>query len=242
MRSVRLLVAAAARRVLGPLLPARETLPFSYWLYRLSGTCGPELSHLNEFISSTGTAIDVGANEGLFTYVLSKRFQRVHAFEVNKEVANPIAQYNPGNITLHPCGLFSSSRTARFYIPVTKGFASVGWGSFDRDNLPGAKEFIEMDVEVRPLDDFGIASVDFVKIDVEGHEIEVLKGGVKTIEQSRPIVLIEVKDDHLQFISAWFLARNFRHYSLEEVFNLQWKNANHLHVPAERVGRLAICV
>jgi FkbM family methyltransferase len=178
----------------------------------------------------------------LFTYVLSKRFQRVHAFEVNKEVANPIAQYNPRNITLHRCGLSSSSRTARFYIPVTKGFASAGWGSFDRDNLPGAKEFIEMDVEVRPLDDFGITGVDFIKIDVEGREIEVLKGGAKTVEGSRPIVLIEVKDDHLQSVNAWFLARNFRHYSLEEVFNLKWKNANYLYVPAEQVGRLGICV
>jgi FkbM family methyltransferase len=237
-----MLAAAAARRVLGPFVPARKKLPFSYWLHRLSRTCGPELSYLNEFISSTGTAIDVGANEGLFTYVLSKRFHRVHAFEVNKEVANPIAQYNPGNITLHPCGLSSSSRTARFYIPVTKGFASAGWGSLNRDNLPGAKEFIEMDVEVRPLDDFGIASVDFVKIDVEGHEIEVLKGGAKTIEQSRPIVLIEVKDDHLQSVNAWFLARNFRHYSLEEVFNLRERNANHLYVPTERMDRLGICV
>jgi len=99
-----------------------------------------------------------------------------------------------------------------------------------------------MDVEVRPLDDFGITGVDFIKIDVEGREIEVLKGGAKTVEGSRPIVLIEVKDDHLQSVNAWFLARNFRHYSLEEVFNLKWKNANYLYVPAEQVGRLGICV
>ncbi len=238
MRSIRLLAVRAARHVLAPFVPARKKLPFSYWLLRLSGICGPELLHLNEFIVATGTAIDVGANEGLFTYVFSQRFQRVYSFEVNEEAAKPIAQYNPGNITLYPYGLSSSSRTARFYIPVTNGFASTGWGSLERDNLPGAKEFLEMDVQVRPLDDFGITDVDFIKIDVEGHELDVLKGAAKTIEQSRPVVLTEVRKEHLKAVDVWFRARNFRHYRLDELFNLPTNTADHLYVPAELSDQL----
>lgn len=233
-----MLAAAAARRILRPLLPARKKLPFSYWLHRVCGICGPELSHLNEFILSRGTAIDVGANEGLFTYVFSKRFQRVYAFEVNEEVATPIAQYNPGNVTLFTCGLSSVARIARFYIPVIRGFALNGWGSFDRGNLPGAEEFIEKDVQVKPLDDSGITGVDFIKIDVEGHEIEVLKGAAATIRESRPIVLIEVRDENLSPVNAWFLALNFRRYSIEELFNLKEKNENQLYVPAELSNQL----
>lgn len=238
MKSIRLLAVRAARRVLSPLVPASKKLPFSYWLLRLSGICGPELSHLNEFIIATGTAIDVGANEGLFTYAFSKRFQRVYSFEVNQEIARPIGDYNPGNITLYPCGLSSSSRTARFYIPVTNGFASTGWGSLERDNLSGSKEFIEMDVQVRPLDDFGITSVNFIKIDVEGHEVDVLKGAAQTIEQSRPVVLTEVRNEHLKTVDDWFRARNFRHYRLDELFRLHTNTGDHLYVPAELSDQL----
>lgn len=238
MTSIRLLAIKAARRVLGPFVPAGKKLPFSYWSLRLSGICGPELSRLNEFIVATGTAIDVGANEGLFTYALSKRFQRVYAFEANEGVARPIAQYNHGNITLFTCGLSSASRIARFFIPVTKGFASPGWGSLYRDNLPGAKEFIEMDVQLHPLDHFGITGVGFIKIDVEGHEMEVLKGAAQTIEQSRPVVLTEVKSEHLETLCAWFRARDYKHYSLDEVFELRASTGNHLYAPAELSNQL----
>jgi len=238
MRSIRLLAVRAARRVLDPFVPARKKLPYSYWLLRLSGICGPELSHLDEFIVATGTAIDIGANEGLFTYAFSRRFQRVYAFEANEAVARPIAEYNPGNITLFTCGLSSASRVAKFFIPVTKGFASAGWGSLYRDNLPGAKEFIEMDVQLRPLDDFGITGVDFIKIDVEGHEAEVLKGAAQTIEQSRPVVLAEVRNEHLDNVSAWFRARNYKHYKLDELLQLRANTGDHLYAPAELSSRL----
>ena len=240
MRSVRRLAAAAARRLLAPLVPSRHRLPFSYWLHRLGGTCGPELRHLDKLIVSGGTAIDVGANEGLYTYVLSKRFKRVYAFEINSDVAGPITQYNPGNITLFTCGLSSTPRTARFYIPVMANCALAGWGSLDRYNLPGAETLIEKDVQVRPLDEFGIASVDFVKIDVEGHEMEVLEGAASTIGQSRPIVLIEVKESNLQAVNSWFLERNFRHYRIQDFLDRLEEGADHIYVPIERLSLLGL--
>ena len=95
-----------------------------------------------------------------------------------------------------------------------------------------------MDVQLRPLDDFGITGVDFIKIDVEGHEVEVLKGAAQTIEQSRPVVLTEVKGEHLETVSAWFRARDYKHYSLDEVFELQASTGNHLYAPAELSNQL----
>jgi FkbM family methyltransferase len=238
MRSPRDLAFAAARRILGPFVPTRKKLPFFYWLHRGLGMCGPEFSHLSDFFVSTETAIDIGANQGLFTYVFSRRFQRVYAFEVDEEVASTISNYNPGNITLYPFGLSSTSRTSKFYIPVLKGLALAGWGSFDRDNLAGAEEFIEKDVQVKRLDEFEIPAADFVKVDVEGHEVEVLKGAAATIDRCRPVVLIEVKDKNLETVNSWFEVRNFRRYGVEQLFDPKGKNANYLYIPMELIARL----
>jgi hypothetical protein len=46
------------------------------------------------------------------------------------------------------------------------------------------------------LDDYNLASVGFIKIDVEGHELAVLRGGLKTIQRCLPMLLIEIEDRH----------------------------------------------
>jgi FkbM family methyltransferase len=58
----------------------------------------------------------------------------------------------------------------------------------------------EFRVHVRRLDDLlassGRSNVDFVKIDVEGAEVDVLSGATRVLEQDRPIVLVEVEEAH----------------------------------------------
>ncbi len=99
MKPLRLL-AAAVRRLLGPFVPARKKLPFTYWVYSLEGACEPELEHLDEIIASTRAAVDIGTGIGLYTFALSKHFERVYAFDCNEKVTDLISQYNPGKIQL----------------------------------------------------------------------------------------------------------------------------------------------
>jgi FkbM family methyltransferase len=193
--------AAAMWRLISPFVPARKQLPFLYWLQILSGDYGPDLTQVDRLFANIGVTIDVGANEGLFTYRFSKKFRHVYAFEISPDLAAPITQYNPGNITPYSCGLSSTARAATLHIPVTKGFASTGWGSIDQTVFPDAEYMIEKNVLVKSLDDFGITGVDFIKIDVEGHELEVLKGAATTIKESHPILLVEVQDDNLSTVS-----------------------------------------
>jgi FkbM family methyltransferase len=240
MKSPKILFAAVARRILTPFVPARKMLQFNFWLLRLGGGCEPELLHLDDFIAATGAAIDIGANVGFYTYVLSKYFKRVYAFEINEEITGQIAQYNPGNIELIHCGLSSETRIAQFYVPVTGGIKQIGWGSLNRDNLPGAEKLIEKDVRVAPLDDFAIAGVDFIKIDVEGHEVEVLKGAAATVEKSRPIVLIELKKEHVEEVNAWFSNLDYKHCRLEDFNDVPGHRSNHIYVPLERLVHFGI--
>lgn len=240
MKSPRRLAAAVLRRSLLPFVWNRNRLPLLYWLHMLEGPCGPELTMMERFFVGTDTAIDIGANCGLFTYRLSRRFRHVHSFEINAEVSRPIAKYSRPNITLHSCGLSSQPGTARFYVPIFKGLVLTGWGSLNRDNLPGAQDFIELSVQLKRLDDFGISKVDFIKIDVEGHEIEVLKGGANTIQRSRPVVVIEAKDDHVRTVKLWFEKLGFRQIRLDCLFQLKEANDNHLFVPEEKLAQLQL--
>jgi FkbM family methyltransferase len=240
MKSPGKLAAGAARRLLTPLVPRRSLLPYTFWLHKLGGGAEPELLHLDEFIAATGTAIDVGANVGFYTYALSRRFKHVYAFEINDGITGPIAHYNPGNIELIHCGLSSSEGRARFYIPVSGGIAQAGWASLYRDNLPGAEKLIERDVRVAPLDDFKISGVDFIKIDVEGHEIEVLKGAAATIEASRPNVLIELKKEHVETVNEWFRNLDYKHCRLEDFNDVPGHRSNHIYVPLERLAHFGI--
>lgn len=92
----------------------------------------------------------------------------------------------------------------------------------------GANRLIEKTVQVKPLDDFGISSVDFMKIDVEGHELDVLKGASATIGQSRSIVLIEVRNSNLQAGETWFQALNFQHFTISDFLETKksWRRSH----------------
>jgi FkbM family methyltransferase len=215
-------------------------LPFLYWLDKVAGACEPELAHLDRFRGSSETAIDIGANVGLYTYRLSRLFARVYAFAINDEITRWISQYNPGNIELIHQGLSSAAGAARFYLPVAHGVTMAGWGSLNRDNLPGAETCVEKDVRVAPLDDFSITRAGFIKIDVEGHELEVLKGAAATIGQSRPIVLIELKKEHVEDADAWFRTLNYRRCRLEDLIGIKEHRSNHIYVPTERLTQFGI--
>ncbi len=88
-------------------------------------------------------------------------------------------------------------------------------------------------VRMAPLDDYNI-SPNFIKIDVEGCELKVLKGAVKTIEKSRPIMVIEINkpallrqgDDHSAILS-WLLNHRYVMHPIEtdvttdtEIYNI----------------------
>ena len=54
----------------------------------------------------------------------------------------------------------------------------------------------EVEVACKPLDQYGLEDVGFLKIDVEGHELAVLRGATETISRSYPSILVEAEDRH----------------------------------------------
>jgi len=138
------------------------------------------------------TAIDVGANRGLYTFLLSKLSRSVIAFEPQYWCANKIAACNKHNIIVKNVALSNQPGSLRLYIPYdSHGIPMDGLASFTY--MPDSREQI---VPVASLDDFNLTEVDFIKVDVEGHESEVIDGARETIVREKPILLVEIEQRH----------------------------------------------
>lgn len=129
-------------------------------------------------------AIDIGAYCGLWSLQLEKAFKYVHAFEPVQEHRDCFIR-NLAMSTrtmLHPVALGDSSGqvTMTQYSPFSTMCASV-------IEEPGETEMVR-------LDDFGFLDVDFIKIDCEGYELHVVKGGEQTIRENLPVIIVEQKE------------------------------------------------
>jgi FkbM family methyltransferase len=152
-----------------------------------------ELKLLGSLTAARGTAIDVGANRGYYSYAMTKIFREVVALEPNEALTRDLARCGARNLTIHSCGLSSAAGEMDLHIPIVDGREYVGWASFERDYFQGAGSYRVLKVPVRRLDDLDLADVSLVKINAPTHEAEVLEGGRRTIEASRPAVIAQIE-------------------------------------------------
>lgn len=132
---------------------------------------------------------DIGAFHGLLTIYFARHADCVVAFEPNsrnRKRLNENIQINCySNVIVRPYGLASKPSKAQMtYDPLEPGTASLDTGIA----LGEENEVIEL----RTLDDEqGLKPPDFIKIDVEGFELEVLKGASRTLER-KPDLFLEM--------------------------------------------------
>ena len=149
-------------------------------------------------------ALDVGAHFGAISLSLRKRFRQVASFEPNEFsfsiLSANMALNRVDNVTLYSHGLFSSpadlslGRPEQQEIPVPVD-ESGRFNPLCTPNIAayvftpdGSGEFLK---RAKALDSLLLEEVDFIKIDVQGADGEVLLGGVETLRRCRPVVVFE---------------------------------------------------
>ena len=90
---------------------------------------------------------------------------------------------------------------------------------------------------VQPLDDFGLQNISFIKIDVEGHEVEGLKGSSKTIERWRLTILLEVKEKNTAEVNLYFSRKRYLSCFYATRSNRLARQRRERHLCAERAFR-----
>ncbi|TFH39669.1 MAG: FkbM family methyltransferase, partial [ANME-2 cluster archaeon] len=176
------------------------------------------------FLESGDVAIDVGAHVGRHTIPIAKKISsdgRVYAVEPlpmgQKSLQNLLNsgfQNLSANIKLYPYALSDYEEESEFTFVVNNpGYSGLKEREFDNN-----AKLKKIKVPVKKLDNVfsDLNALRYIKIDAEGGEFNIMKGGINTIKRFRPVVTFE------------FGASSYAAYSVipEQVF-LFWRELNY---------------
>jgi FkbM family methyltransferase len=138
--------------------------------------------------------VDVGGNIGCNALMYSD-YGPVHTFEpifheVLSENVNRNTLQNP--VTVHPYGLSNTAGTQSMFMTQADSDGMVNYGSGTVHGAVGLNAVGTF--EFKRLDDVYNGTPSVMKIDVEGHEYQVILGGLETIKRSLPAMYIEIFD------------------------------------------------
>jgi FkbM family methyltransferase len=170
------------------------------------------LTHVKRF----GNALDIGGHCGLWSMQLAKRFERVHAFEPVAAHRECFVANIPGTCT----GELDAESFHRVYLHACALGAAPGRVRIESkpDSSGDSRVAGEGDIPMYTLDSFEFEEVDFVKIDCEGYELMVIRGGEETIKRCRPTMIVEQKghgmrdfgfrkEEGVELLEAWGMRR-----------------------------------
>jgi FkbM family methyltransferase len=132
-------------------------------------------------------AVDVGGHVGLWSMQLVKLFGRVHAFEpvaAHQECfVKNVIEHGVGDPILHEYAL--GEQEGQIAISTEQGSSG---NSHINAKVPGS-------IPMKTLDSLALDEVDFMKLDTEGYEENILRGAIETIKRCRPVIIVEQKRD-----------------------------------------------
>lgn len=185
------------------------------------------LQYLKNNFNSFDNILDIGSNIGnhMLFYCSQLEAKKVYCFEPNKYNYTILSRNVELNnlqeiVTLHNMAVGEKSGRG-----VEKDFTMMNTG-MNRIETGSATDSSEKNIEIVCLDDFNYTSIDFVKIDVEGSEIAVLKGAVKTLQRTRPVVMIETFENNQSAVDEIMQSYGYSKSATVEDYNSIYSPAN----------------
>jgi FkbM family methyltransferase len=171
--------------------------------------------HFLELLPERGIILDVGANIGIMAVHLSRSRPNssVHCFEPIQEnfstLQRVIAFFRLRNAVAHPLALSDTPGRLRMLMPVSRRVKFQGLSHVIHDDLPQGEGRV-YEVPACTLDSMeellnGGLPVTAIKIDVENHESNVLKGAENLIKKYRPVIYCELWENENREKSISFM-------------------------------------
>lgn len=187
------------KSIYGPLKGTYICMAPKHGLKKILGTYEPDIARvIQNNVDSGNTCIDVGSHIGYFTLYMRKLVGdngRVFAFEPLKEgceLTNKSIEKNKyTNVTALQLGLAEQDTTRDAHVfddSSMANFLDSGFVTYSEKNVHKIK-LAKLDTI---YGENKADSLDFIKIDVEGYELNVIKGGIETIKRFKPKMLIEI--------------------------------------------------
>jgi len=192
------------KKLIYTFLPAfvKSAIRARYYLKKFNGVSinsEKDLLLLPEVVKSGNVVLDIGANFGLYTKILAELVGangRVYSFEPVPDtfdvLANNVRRSGLHQVTAMPLAISNTSGVATISIPKYED----GSENYYEASLVTSKNSVGIAIQTLRLDDRIdlFQRLDFVKMDVEGHEPPALEGMRAIVEQFYPIFLIEIND------------------------------------------------
>ncbi len=150
----------------------------------------PEIRLLPRLCDRTKVSLDIGANIGTYTYFMRRHSRQVRAYEPNPELATRLQRLFP-DVTVRQAAVSDKPGELFLRIPIEDGIVQHELASVTQC-FDEPEEIVEYAVPAVQIDNEGLTDVGFMKIDVERHEIPVLKGSMRTIAACAPVIMTEV--------------------------------------------------
>lgn len=161
-----------------------------------------ELQTLKDVVGTDKTIVEVGANIGnhLAFYAQHMNSRKIFPFEPNPDSIDLLNRNIKANglesvVDTRGIGIGAGAQHGQFSVvlPIENNLGAARLSADEAGQL-----------EVFPLDErLDGEAVDFIKIDVEGMEFEVLEGAAKLIERNRPILMVEVFRNKIPAFERW---------------------------------------
>jgi len=209
-----------------------------------------ELLLLEFFLNKNSVFFDIGTNKGEYAYYAEKIMnpKNIYLFEPEKKLNKQLnAIFN--DCQVNNLALSDSKGTHQFKIPVINGVIDNCLSSLEVDTKEDNEtEAIIYEVKTDTLDNFAREKKiipDLIKIDVEGHELSVLKGAENFISKHHPTLIIEIEQRHHKNIDIESVFKSFKqkgyncyYYSKKQSQLFSYDNKAHLTNTKEYFGKI----
>ena len=152
--------------------------------------------HINQN-GKKNSAIDIGAHCGFWSFFLGLSFKNVFSFEPVEIFRECFIKNIPHqNVKLIPIALGNENS----FVSMNVELENTGATHVSNKTSDSNK------VELKKLDDYEYSNIDFIKIDVEGYENQVVLGAKETLIRNKPIIIVEQKGYSGRFNQGQFEA------------------------------------
>ena len=165
------------------------------------------IAYVNSAIKPGQTVFDIGAHKAGYLYFMRKivgNQGQVYAFEPQSILYSYIKKikelFHWNNVTIEHLALSDSSATVKLYIPNNKVSKATSPGATIVEHKEDPNIVATENVATETLDAYcnnHNLKPAFLKMDVEGNELKVLKGGIETLKKYKPKILVEIEARHV---------------------------------------------
>ena len=197
--------------------------PRLFWMAAAYHNISPQLcmieNELNNLLSAEQVYFDIGANQGMRSYLMLDSNRRTFMFEPNPYLNNINKERcelnNFDNYKLEQLCLSDKDGIQTFYFSTEHSMSSLEKDFAEVRGISKEEQVktTTLDSYIKENDIHGMHPL--IKIDVEGHEMNVIKGAEETIQKLKPTFIIEIfSNEHINELYTKFSNLNYSIYGV----------------------------